>query len=322
MNENERNITDRDLDEALKLMAEEVPPMPADFHDKWVNAVRKDAEEAKAEPVPAEKAPGRLAYINRFNRILSVAAVFVFLIAGVMLYRASRKEAAMVQDRKQETAAASAAPETAETEDELQVNEAAGFAASQTAAGAAIPEPEAEDMAPGMTADLAEERMDEEADGAAEAAGVKNAAPVFAAVNSAKEAAEPVEEAAYADTMEEAEAFEEADAAEAPLYTPMPTEPPRSGGWTLWTPETAKLPADARAAFDRAAEQAPDVTCRPVALLALQPGADGTSYLILCGMTPEDPSAQPYYALVVIRTDPGGNAEIIRTTEIDPDGMQ
>ena len=101
MNENERNITDRDLDEALKLMAEEVPPMPADFHDKWVNAVRKDAEEAKAEPVPAEKAPGRLAYINRFNRILSVAAVFVFLIGGVMLYRASRKEAAMVQDRKQ-----------------------------------------------------------------------------------------------------------------------------------------------------------------------------------------------------------------------------
>ena len=36
-------LTDPELDAGLAKMAEEVPPMPADFHDKWMNAVRAEA---------------------------------------------------------------------------------------------------------------------------------------------------------------------------------------------------------------------------------------------------------------------------------------
>ena len=52
---------DAGLDEALAQMAEEVPPMPADFHDRWMSAVRAEAEKtgnaAPAEPAPAAEEP-------------------------------------------------------------------------------------------------------------------------------------------------------------------------------------------------------------------------------------------------------------------------
>ena len=49
---------DAGLDEALAQMAEEVPPMPADFHDRWMNAVRADAQQ-KAEPARGGTPPRR-----------------------------------------------------------------------------------------------------------------------------------------------------------------------------------------------------------------------------------------------------------------------
>ena len=84
---------DPELDDALAAMAEEVPPLPADFHDRWMSAVRAEAEKnAPADkPVPEEspsKAPVSLA---RWTRSLSVAAVFVLLIGGTLLYRNSKK---------------------------------------------------------------------------------------------------------------------------------------------------------------------------------------------------------------------------------------
>ena len=33
------------LDQLLAGMAEDVPPMPADFHEKWMNAVRAEAKQ-------------------------------------------------------------------------------------------------------------------------------------------------------------------------------------------------------------------------------------------------------------------------------------
>lgn len=76
------NQTELDLDQMLAGMAEDVPPMPADFHDKWTNAVREEAAQAKA-PAPVR--------ISQWPRILGVAAVFVFLIGGTFIYRSTRK---------------------------------------------------------------------------------------------------------------------------------------------------------------------------------------------------------------------------------------
>ena len=70
------------LDQLLAGMAEDVPPMPAGFHDQWMNAVREEAKQAE-KPAPAPVSP--------WPRILSVAAVFVFLIGGTLIYRSTRK---------------------------------------------------------------------------------------------------------------------------------------------------------------------------------------------------------------------------------------
>ena len=73
---------DINLDQILAGMAEDVPPMPADFHDKWMNAVRAEAKQTEA-PVPIA--------VRQWPRILSIAAVFVFLIGGTFVYRSTRK---------------------------------------------------------------------------------------------------------------------------------------------------------------------------------------------------------------------------------------
>jgi len=70
------------LDQLLAGMAEDVPPMPAGFHDQWMNAVREEAKQAEM-PAPAP--------VSQWPRILSVAAVFVFLIGGTLIYRSARK---------------------------------------------------------------------------------------------------------------------------------------------------------------------------------------------------------------------------------------
>jgi hypothetical protein len=90
MNQAEIN-PEMNLDQLLAGMAEDVPPMPADFHDKWMNAVRAEAKQTNQEK-PAEKteAPA-VTPISQWPRILSIAAVFVFLIGGTFIYRSSRK---------------------------------------------------------------------------------------------------------------------------------------------------------------------------------------------------------------------------------------
>ena len=70
------------LDQLLAGMAEDVPPMPAGFHDQWMNAVREEAKQAE-KPAPAP--------VSQWPKILSVAAVFVFLIGGTLIYRSARK---------------------------------------------------------------------------------------------------------------------------------------------------------------------------------------------------------------------------------------
>ena len=111
-------MNDNELNKALEQLAGDVPPMPADFHDRWMNAVR--AEAGRTVPAETKETGDRTVFLVRWTRILSVAAAFVFLIGGTLLYRNQKKTLT--------------APKTA----------AAGEAAEAPAAGAApAPEPEA-----------------------------------------------------------------------------------------------------------------------------------------------------------------------------------
>ena len=92
MKENEmKTQADPVLDAELAQMAEEVPPMPADFHEKWMKAVRAEAQKRAPAAESTETEAKAPVSITRWTRILSVAAVFVFLIGGTILYRNSRK---------------------------------------------------------------------------------------------------------------------------------------------------------------------------------------------------------------------------------------
>ena len=87
-------------DRILEVMARETPDMPADFHARWTEAIR---EEAKQQQKTAKQQESR----RQWRYVLSAAAVFVFLIGGTLLTRASEPKA---QPRMQEIAVEAAAP--------------------------------------------------------------------------------------------------------------------------------------------------------------------------------------------------------------------
>ena len=253
-------VTDAELDAALAQMAEEVPPMPADFHDRWMNAVRAEA----GSTAPAEEpAPKHTLSIVRWTRILSVAAVFVFLIGGTLLYRNSKKSLSSpvsLEAEKQdavETAvepatelAAGAVMETAEEAEEAAAEEPLMMESYMQAA--------AVDGAAGVPADA--EAEDREALKAAGA--VQNA---FTAAP--KEAAETdAEEADYA--MEAAE-FEEEPAMEAAAYE---------------AAEEAAMPAPTKA-LTPAPTAAPTAspTVEPTAVPTVEPEPEQTGFLPAAG---------------------------------------
>ena len=224
-------VTDAELDAALAQMAEEVPPMPADFHDRWMNAVRAEA----GSTAPAEEpAPKHTLSIVRWTRILSVAAVFVFLIGGTLLYRNSKKSLSSpvsFEAEKQdavETAvepatelAAGAVMETAEEAEEAAAEEPLMMEFYMQAA--------AVDGAAGVPADAeAEDREALKAAGAVQNAFT--AAPKEAAETDAEEADYAMEAAYEEESAMEAAAYEAAEEAAMPAptkaLTPAPTAAP------------------------------------------------------------------------------------------------
>ena len=237
-------VTDAELDAALAQMAEEVPPMPADFHARWMNAVRAEVGSTASTEEPVRKQP---VSIVRWTRILSVAAVFVFLIGGTLLYRNSKKSLTSsvpfaAEERKAaetvvEPAAGAVTEEAEEAEEAKETEETvveaplmAEFYAQDAAADGAAGAPAKEET---------EEKQALKAAGA-----VQN---VFAAAPNAEPAAAEIdaEEADYAmdAAFEEEPAMEEAvyDAAAettmpAPtaMLTPEPTAAP--------TPEPTAVP--------------------------------------------------------------------------------
>jgi len=250
MTENENNRADQALEEALAQMAEEVPPMPADFHEKWTKAVRAEAAKTENEPEtenePKKENQSRIVLINRWTRILSLAAVFVFLIGGTLIYRSSRPMVTMEQpaaEKREETAEATekpadkAAENPAEEAAEKTAEEAAGAGAFEMEAAAeeeceAIEAPAAENYAAEPEADAAMEAAEAEAPmlnmAAATDAKNKTAGQMNMAADEAAEEAE--EKAAEEGAKTEADAAMAASEAEVPTpavhMTPDPTQEP------------------------------------------------------------------------------------------------
>ena len=75
------------LDRELAQMAQETPEVPADFHAKWVGAIREEAAARhEAEAVPQEPAENRKTVFRQQSRyLLSAAAAFIILIGGVVI---------------------------------------------------------------------------------------------------------------------------------------------------------------------------------------------------------------------------------------------
>ena len=90
---------EKEIDRLLGEMAETAPEAPADFHDRWMNAVREEAGKQKAP-------------VSQWPKILSVAAAFVLLIGGVILVRTN--------GRKQQTPDTPALPVSGEAAEEAQ----------------------------------------------------------------------------------------------------------------------------------------------------------------------------------------------------------
>ena len=229
-------MNDKELNKALEQLAEDVPPMPADFHGRWMNAVRAEAE--KDAPAAGKETRDKTASLVRWTRMLSIAAVFVFLIGGTILYRNSRKSLSAPVAAVENAALPEAAEPAAEKEEAMAEPEAAAEEPEADMAAYAVYEAE---EAPVMMAAVPEAPAAEEADLAAEAEEpdrmyAKSASSVNAAANApvgeapaltAGKAAEAADEAAPVWEDAEAEYEEEAAYEEAaPVPTEAPTEVP------------------------------------------------------------------------------------------------
>lgn len=256
-------VTDAELDAALAQMAEEVPPMPADFHDRWMNAVRAEAE----KPAPSEEpAPEQPISIVRWTRILSVAAVFVFLIGGTLLYRNSKRSltsSVPLAMEKREDAEAAAEPE-AEPEAEPAVADAGALPDDAEEAAAEEPlmaesymQAAAVDGAAGVSADAEAENRE-----ALKAAGAVQNAFAASKTKPAEAAGNDVEEADYA--METAE-YEEAPAMEAAAFE---------------AAEEAAMPEPTEA---QTAEPTAVPTAEPTAVPTVEPEPEQTGFLPAAG---------------------------------------
>ena len=186
--------------------------MPADFHEKWMNAVRSEAQQSASAVENTEtKAPVSLI---RWTRILSIAAVFVFLIGGTILYRNSQKtltSAAFRTEAKNSVMLSVEAPAAGAIPEEREETEA--------------PEKDAAEGAVMIAAESAETEM------VMEEYAVPNEAASYDAGDYAAEYDDAEESVMYEEVQADPGAYEAAPmvamkGAEMPAATLMPTEAP------------------------------------------------------------------------------------------------
>ncbi len=222
-------MKDEELNVILEQMAEEVPPMPADFHARWMNAVRAEAKDNA--PAAEDTTQRKAVSLVRLTRILSVAAAFVFLVGGTLLWRSTKQSlSAAVPAEKQEAEAMTAAEEPAVA--------AAGMEAAEEESAAlytAVQAPVAEEAA---EAEAAEEDLSLLMKAAGTAVNSFAAASGQAA--GAVMAEEAEEEASEADYAMEA-VFDAEPAAPEPTAAPtaVPTAAPTAAPTEAPEPENA-----------------------------------------------------------------------------------
>ena len=164
--------TEQELDNELAQMTEEVPPMPADFHERWMNAIRNEQSRQggnRETEDAGENARQKIVSVNRWTRILSIAAVFVFLTGGTVLYRNSKKSMNTVLHAEEKAPAAVPAAEEVITDGAAEDTDAgAGFLLQMNASNSAAAAPKAASgnavPAPAEEADLVYEAAEEEAE--------------------------------------------------------------------------------------------------------------------------------------------------------------
>ena len=222
--------TDRDsllrLDEELARMSRETPEAPADFHSRWMSAVREEAGQreenqkkadreesirqlrAGAATEEAKRITERKNVAAPWRRLASVAASMVILLSGVMIARNAgwpRDTAARIQAVPQSVSVSTQAPEPeADRMDDAPVPlpEPAAYEAVNGMMSMADEEPEAEEAS---EADMAWEEKGIRAaeDTAVEAGEARkaNAVPAADTAVEVEEAAEAPEEAAVCEDM-------------------------------------------------------------------------------------------------------------------------
>ena len=258
----------------LAQMAEETPPMPADFHEKWTAAVRAVAEAESGgkrrtedpAPLPAEEPGEKRERTGRLRRLhpawrglISAAAVMIFLVGGTLLTRDAYREETL----RQETAAQKSAVAPLNRETPVPVPAAGSTAENSRPVFTALPTAWPDSAATGMPEAVFGESAEYDA-----------AAPMMASFSAAEETAEDAGVAAEAEEPESgeepaAEAEESADAA--PGYN-MAAEARKTVNQEAAGAETAAVTAaeparetakEEAAAAEEAAEEAPDAAPEP-----------------------------------------------------------
>jgi len=144
--------TEQELDRALKDLAETAPEMPADFHERWMAAVRQKAAAPEMRHGPAAGKRGRVPW----TRMLSAAAALVLLAGGTWLALGGRQapetQAARTANSAGPAVEAADAAVAAEMPAAMKGSAAAPMEAETLAAGAA-----ADEAAEGAAAETREE---------------------------------------------------------------------------------------------------------------------------------------------------------------------
>ena len=91
---------DPELDALLDQMAEDVPPMPADFHDNWMSAIRTEAKQAAPAAEETEgKKPVSIVRWTRdtgfFSSFSSITGTFCFASSRMAFIHLPWKSAGM-----------------------------------------------------------------------------------------------------------------------------------------------------------------------------------------------------------------------------------
>ena len=221
------------LDKMLAQMAEETPDVPDDFHARWTEAVKAEANQNKAET--------RRAGSRQWRYILSAAAVFAFLIGGTLLTRndpffeRTNRGGTAAKTQVSETAGAVSAPSGMLMTEERETEESAEVYGT---------EPE---MVFSMkTAADRDEAGNGTGNGIADYSAAAGGA-TEAAMEEAQPEAPMLMDAAEAPEQEEAFVGESMEEAAEPAATAAPTAAPTATAMPTAAPTATEIPAEAPA---------------------------------------------------------------------------